>query len=221
MGVELRLPQREKAEVKTPGKKKVRAWNTDVTVGRKKPLTRKEVKRLHTMLQSGDRLRELAMFDLAIDSMLRASDLLRMKVSDVRDSRGRIKSEFGVKQGKTGEPVECRLTDTTRKVLARWIKGRSLSSNDFLFPGRRPGTRLCRRRYQEIVKQWVKMLGLPHELYGTHSLRRTKASMLYEQTLDAAKVQYVLGQCTLSAAQAYLGVDKKEALDLVQQIKLF
>ena len=96
-----------------------------------------------------------------------------------------------------------------------------MKNHDFLFSGQSGRRPLCRRQYQEIVKRWIGDLGLPVEDYGTHSLRRTKASMLYAQTLDPAKVQIVLGQSSIASAQEYLGIAQEDALAVARKIKLF
>ena len=217
----LRLPLLQKAEVPEPKGREKNAWNAGVSVGKKSPLTKEEVTSLYEAFLVGERRRDLAMFTLAIDSMLRAGDLLKLKFKNVRDSTGKMRARIQVKQGKTKNPVICVLSLTARECLCGWIDSAHLCDRDFLFPGRDRRKHLCSRQYQEIVKRWVERLSLPPELYGTHSLRRTKSSMLYAATKDSAKVQIVLGQTTLAAAQQYLGVTEEEALKVAEEMDLF
>ncbi len=196
-------------------------WNAGLSVGKKQPFTLAQAQELFSHLDRDRRIREMAMFTLAVDSMLRASDLLSLKVSMVQDSKGKMRKRIHVKQQKTKRRVVCALGPKARQATLIWINQEDLRPGDFLFSGNNPGRHLCRRQFQDIVKSWVRRLDLPEENYGTHSLRRTKAVMVFSQTLDPAKVQLLLGQSTLAAAQEYLGVSEEEALEIAESICLF
>lgn len=161
------------------------------------------------------------MFCLGIDSLLRASDLLNLKVSTVQDSQGKMRDRIHVKQQKTKRRVVCAIGSQARKSISLWIEQEGLKPDDYLFPGRRKNRHLCRRQFQDIVKSWAGFLHLPKENYGTHSLRRTKAVLVFAKTHDPAKVQLLLGQSTLAAAQEYLGISEDEALRIAESIQIF
>lgn len=198
-----------------------RPWNAGLSVGKKQPFTPEQLKELYGRLKRDGKTRELAMLTTAVDSMLRASDLLHLKVKIVRDSKGQMRERIHVRQQKTNRRVVCALGSESRDSLLTWIKQKDLQPGDYLFPGRTSRKALCRRQFQDIVKSWVRMLNLPEENYGTHSLRRSKAVIVFSQTHDPSKVQLLLGQSTLAAAQEYLGVTEEEALKIAESIRLF
>ncbi len=142
-------------------------------------------------------MRDLALFNLAIDSKLRACDLVKLKVRDVSHG-GRIASRTIVMQQKTHTPVQFEITEQTRRTLANWIDTAGLRYDGFLFPSRiKHSLHLSTRQYARIVKQWVTGIGLDSAEYGTHSLRRTKASLIYKKTKNLRAVQLLLGHTKL------------------------
>ena len=147
--------------------------------GQKPPLKPKEVWAIRIRLQIHEHKRDLALFNLAIDSKLRSCDLVAMRVSDVVTG-GSVKDRAIIVQQKTGRPVQFELTEQTREAIQAWIKQRSLDSGMYLFPNRvhdRP--HLSTRQYARIVNQWIASIGLDPLKYGTHSLRRIKAALIY------------------------------------------
>jgi integrase len=125
------------------------------------------------------RSRELALFNLAIDSKLRACDLAALRVADVAQGH-RIQPRARIIQRKTGRPFQFEITEQTRRSLEDWITRAELRPPDYIFPSRiRRSDHLSRRQYARIVDRWVAEIGLDPALYGTHSLRRTKASLIY------------------------------------------
>jgi integrase len=160
------------------------------------------------------------MFNLAIDSKLRACDLMALKVSDVAQG-SRVQSRAQIVQRKTGRPVQFELTDQTRESLVRWIREAALMPPDYLFPSRvRHSPHLSRRQYARIVDGWVSEIGLDPALYGTHSLRRTKASLIYRRTKNLRAVQLLLGHTKLESTVRYLGIDVDDALELSEQTEV-
>jgi integrase len=144
--------------------------------GQKPPLKVKEIWAIRIRLQLEDRIRDLAMFNLAIDSKLRACDLTALKVDDVAMS-GRIGSRAIVIQKKTGRPVQFEITEQTRDAVARWIETAGFPHGGFLFPSRIcAGRPIHTRQYAGLVSRWISSLGLDPARYGTHSLRRTKVT---------------------------------------------
>jgi integrase len=172
-------------------------WNKGKLVGQKPPFKLKEIWAIRIRLQLSNQVRDLALFNLAIDSKLRACDLVKLRVRDV--SHGdRIAARAIVMQQKTQRPVQFEITEPTRETVAEWIKRAGLRSDDFLFPSRvRQSPHLSTRQYARIVESWVSEIGLDPAAYGTHSLRRTKVSLIYRRTKNLRAVQLLLGHTKL------------------------
>ena len=159
----------------------------------------------------------MALFNLAIDSKLRACDLVRVKVADVLQPTGRVASRAVVMQKKTKRPVQFELTEQTRVAVETWIEARKLRHSDCLFPSRRSGpTHISTRQYPKIVSRWIDGVGLDSAAYGTHSLRRTKASLIYRRTKNLRAVQLLLGHTKLESTVRYLGIEVDDALELAE-----
>jgi len=171
-------------------------------------------------LQVACRSRDLAMFDLALDSKLRGCDLVALRVSDLLSASG-VKSRVMILQRKTGRPVQFEVTEQTRRSLAAWIDFRSLLPGDWLFPSRiKRGAHLTTRQYARLVDKWVALVGLDLAAYGTHSLRRTKVSLLYKKTGNLRACQLLLGHTKLESTVRYLGVEVDDALAMSESLEL-
>jgi integrase len=151
-------------------------WNKDKLTGQKSPLKLKEIWAIWIRLQLGAKTRDMAMFNLAIDSKLRACDLTKLRVRDVCLGT-RVAPRATVMQQKTQRPVQFEITEQTRESVEHWISVARLDPSDFLFPGRiHASPHLSTRQYARIVHRWIKSIGLDDTAYGTHTMRRTKAS---------------------------------------------
>lgn len=161
-------------------------------------------------------MRDRALFDLAIDSKLRGCDLVKVRIGDLV-SGGRIRNRAIVVQQKTGRPVQFELLEPARGSLLAWLERRGGSLEDYMFPSRIDHSRhLSTRQYARLVDEWVTGVGLRCEDYGTHSLRRTKASIIYKQTGNLRAVQILLGHTKIESTVRYLGVDIEDALALAE-----
>ena len=157
-------------------------WNKGKLVGQKPPLKLKEIWEIRIRLQIDKKHRDLALFNLAIDSKLRACDPLKLRVSDVSQGN-RIASRAAVVQQKTSQSVQFEITEQTRQAVLAWIQQANLSVSNFLFPSRlHQSPHLSTRQYARIVESWVVSIGLNAAAYGTHSMRRTKASVEFLST---------------------------------------
>ena len=160
------------------------------------------------------------LFDLGIDSKLRACDLVKLQVRDIAHG-DRIAARAIVVQKKTSRPVQFEITEPTRSALAAWIKLSGLRSDDYLFPSRiRASPHLSTRQYARIVDSWVEEIGLDPAAYGTHSIRRTKATLIYRRTKNLRAVQLLLGHTKLESTVRYLGIEVEDALELSEQTEV-
>lgn len=187
-----------------------------MAVGQKTPLSHHHVHAIKTILGGEKTCHHLALFSVAIDTMLRSVDLLALKVEDVTDDRGNVKSEFPLQQQKTGMAHLVAISPSTQQALTKWIKQSEKVFYEFLFTGARKGkqTPLTRQHYARLVKGWVRRMRLNPEDYSTHSLRRTKASVVFQATGNIEVVRELLGQQSVNATSAYLNVGKRKALEI-------
>ena len=196
------------------------AWNKGKLLGQKPPLKLKEVWEIRVRLQSSHNLRELALFNLAIDSKLRGCDLVKLKVRDVAHGDQALKRAM-VMQQKTHHPVQFEITEQTRSAVLEWIKQSKMKSEDFLFPSRiHDSPHITTRQYARIVGKWVASIGLNPADYGTHSFRRTKASLIYRQTKNLRAVQLLLGHTKLESTVRYLGIEVDDALEMAEHLEV-
>ncbi|MCZ2496144.1 tyrosine-type recombinase/integrase [Xylophilus sp. Kf1] len=194
-----------------------RAWNKDKIVGQKTPLRLQDIWAIRVRLQLSKRTRDLALFNLAIDSKLRGCDLVKLRVKDVATAGG-VAPRASVMQQKTGLPVRFEVTEQTRVAIAEWMVAANLTHDGYLFPSRnRLSPHIGTRQYARIVDNWVTDIGLDNSAYGTHTLRRTKASLIYRRTKNLRAVQLLLGHTKLESTVRYLGIEVEDALELAEQ----
>ncbi|MGY3296210.1 integrase [Pseudomonas sp. TE6288] len=197
-----------------------RPWNKGKLVGQKAPLRLRDIWAIRVRLQIAEKSWDLALFNLAIDSKLRACDLTKLRVRDVAHGE-HVSSRAIVMQQKTHHPVQFEITEQTRMALEAWMHQAHLRSEDCLFPSRLHGSdHLSTRQYARIVKAWVTAIGLDPALYGTHTLRRTKASLIYRRTKNLRAVQLLLGHTKLESTVRYLGIEVDDALEMAEQTEV-
>lgn len=195
-------------------------WNKGKLVGQKAPLRLRDIWAIRVRLQIAGRTRDLALFDLAIDSKLRACDLTKLRVRDITHG-GLVSSRAIVMQQKTQRPVQFEITEQTRVALEAWIHLAQLRSDDCLFLSRlHSSDHLSTRQYARIVKAWVTAIGLDPAMYGTHTMRRTKASLIYRRTKNLRAVQLLLGHTKLESTVRYLGIEVDDALEMAEQTEV-
>jgi integrase len=185
--------------------------------GQKPPLKPKEIWAIRIRLQLGHRTRDLALFDLAIDSKLRGCDLVALKVRDVAPT-GTVASRAIVMQRKTKRPVQFEISEETRNALSAWVSTARLGPDHYLFPSRISSSpHLSTRQYARIVRRWVASIGLNSSTYGTHTMRRTKATLIYRRTHNLRAVQLLLGHMRIESTVRYLGIELDDALEIAEQ----
>jgi integrase len=195
-------------------------WNKGRLVGQKPPLKPRDIWAIRIRLQLDRRARELALFNLAIDSKLRGCDLVSLRVSNVLQGQ-RVASRAMIVQRKTQRPVQFELTEPTRTAVSAWLAQASLQAEQYLFPSRlRASPHLSARQYWRIVKGWVTSIGLDPAEYGTHSMRRTKATLIYRRTKNLRAVQLLLGHTKLESTVRYLGIEVDDALEISEQTEI-
>jgi integrase len=193
-------------------------WNKGKLIGQKPSLRPKQMWSIRTKLQIDEQARDLAMFNLAIDSKLRGCDVVALKVEDVAPS-GYALDRATVRRKKTGRPVRFELAELTRQVIDDYVRATGMKAGQFLFPGRRgPARSLSTRQYARLVSAWLASIGLDPHLFGTHSLRRTKASLIYRRTGNLRAVQILLGHREIESTVRYLGIEVDDALAIAEQV---
>ena len=192
-------------------------WNKGKLVGQKLPLKLEEIWAIRIRLQLSNNLRELAMFNLALDSKLRACDLIKLKVRDIAHGSA-IQSRAILIQQKTQKPVQFEITQKTRASLVEWINFKKLQNTDFLFESRvKKNCPLTTRQYTRIVKNWINSIDLDPTAYSTHTMRRTKVSLIYKRTKNLRAIQLLLGHSKLESTVRYLGIEVDDALEISEQ----
>ena len=193
-------------------------WNKGKLIGAKPPLRPKHVWSIRTRLVIEGRTRDLAMFNLAIDSKLRGCDVVTLKVEDVAPN-GYTIDRATVRQRKTGRPVRFELTDQTRQAIEDYLRVSGKKPGEFLFTScRRSGHCMTTRQYARLVAEWIDSIGLDPRVFSTHSLRRTKATLIYRRTGNLRAVQLLLGHTKIESTVRYLGIEVDDALALAEQV---
>ncbi|MEQ7156449.1 tyrosine-type recombinase/integrase [Brevundimonas aurifodinae] len=195
-------------------------WNAGRLTGAKAPLKPKHIWAIRQHFRSVGAVRDLAMFNVALDAKLRGCDLVKLKIADVARA-GVIRQRSTIVQQKTGRPVPFEITEPARDALANWLEVRGGLSNDWLFPSRsRAGQHIGTRQYARLVDRWVRIIDLNPSAYGTHSLRRTKVALIYKKTGNLRACQLLLGHGKLESTVRYLGIEVDDALEISEQIDL-
>ncbi len=193
-------------------------WNKGKLIGQKPPLQPKHVWAIRTRLQMAKRKRDLALFNLAIDSKLRGCDVVALKVDDIAPN-GYALNRATVRQKKTGRPVRFELTEHTRNSIDDYLGVAHRVPGQVMFAGRRGAERsLTTRQYSRLLAKWIKSIGLDPTRFGTHSLRRTKATLIYRRTGNLRAVQILLGHTKIESTVRYLGVEVDDALAMSEQV---
>jgi integrase len=199
---------------------KQQAWNTGRLVGQKRPLLAKQVWAIRARLELSGNLRDLALFNLALDSKLRGCDLVRLKVTDLV-AGDRVRERVTVIQSKTKRPVQFEVSEHTRESISNWLGVPEMFKSSYLFPSRFHERRhVSTRQYARLVHSWVVAIGLDPSGYGTHSLRRTKAALIYRKTGNLRAVQLLLGHTKIDSTVRYLGVELEDALSIAEKIDI-
>src|SRR5436305_7766202 len=195
-------------------------WNKGKIVGQKAPFKLRDIWALRVRLQMENRVRELALLNLGIDSKLRGCDLVALKVRDVCHG-DQVAARAVVMQHKTQRPVQFEITPAARDAVQKWIKAAGLKSDDFLFRSRIHGSpHLGTRQYARILEGWVKELGLDPAEYGTHSMRRTKVTLIYRRTKNLRAVQLLPCHSKLESTVRYLRIEVDDGLEIAEQTEI-
>ena len=184
-------------------------WNKGRGLGQKNPFSPAEVLRIRTRLtKSGDAgLRDLAIFSTAIDAMLRAPDLLGLRVKDVRKRNRVMRDTIDLAMDHGGQSLRCTLSNPTMNVLEAWIELSAKKLGDYLFTrrGARGPEPISPRQLSRLVKTWAEDAGLDVSLYGLESLRRTRSMYILNRTGNMEAVRVLLGLRDIVSTARYLG----------------
>ena len=186
-----------------------------------KPFTETEVRKIEKELsRRTDKLRDLALFRMGVDTMLRTSDLRSLRVCDVQEATGEIRERIEVKMKKTGRMVSCVLDEKTKSALTNWIEFSSKVNSDWLFTGRKGSEAITDVQHRRLVKEWCVMAGIDGARRSTHSVRKTKASVIFKKTQNIEAVRRLLGHQSVANTSRYLGVENEDALELAQMMRI-
>lgn len=195
-------------------------WNKGKIIGAKPPLRPSHVWSIRAKLQLEGRQRDLALFNLAIDSKLRGCDVVAVRVDDVAPS-GYTMDRATIRQRKTGRPVRFELTDHTRMAIDEYLRLTGRKSGQVLFVGGGDGSRgLTTRQFARLIREWMTSVGLDPAKFGTHSLRRTKAVLIYRRTGNLRAVQLLLGHAKIESTVRYLGIEVDDAIEIAEKIDI-
>lgn len=196
------------------------AWNKGVSVGQKKPLSELQIQFLQEHLSNQGKIRDLALFSFQIDTMLRSSDVIKIKVKDVIDFQGKIKLQINIQQQKTTKPHVVAISNKTSEILLNYINKENKKDDDWLFTSYSNNNKTNHISYSAHwlkIKEWCRILGVDPKDYATHTGRRTRPAMIYKDTKDPKLVMNLLGQKNIASATSYLGMDKQEAMDIYKE----
>jgi len=193
-------------------------WNKGKVVGRKPPLSPEQVQLMKMLLTQAGNIRDLALFSLAIDSALRGSDLVRLKVEDLYDGTD-IREVANIRQKKTSKAVSFTMSTFTREALKELIESEEMGSQSFLFTSQHKGkgNPLSPAHLRRLMKGWLAQANINPDLYGSHSLRRSKIALIYKKTGNLRAAQLLLGHKSIESTKKYLGIEEGEALDIAKQ----
>lgn len=198
-------------------------WNKGKSLGQKEGFSRQSIQMISELLERDNKRRDLALFRVGLDTMLRANDLLKLTIRDVCDENQVVRTSWPLQQKKTQKPLVVTLTEPAVTALTVWINFSNKSNeNEYLFTRIKGNSFACisRKYYGMLVKQWASMVNLDAPRFSTHSLRRSKASIMYSSGVDLETIRILLGQSTLNATKSYLGVDRQKASNLAKQFVL-
>lgn len=198
-------------------------WNKGKSLGQKEGFSRRSIQMISDLLERDENWRDLALFRVGLDTMLRACDLLELTIRDVCDEDQVVRTSWPLQQKKTQKPVVVTLTKPAIATLTVWINSSNkLNKDEYLFTRIKGNSfeRISRRYYGTLVKKWARMVNLDAPKFSTHSLRRSKASIMYSSGVDLETIRILLGQTTLNATKNYLGMSRQEAFNLARQFVL-
>lgn len=194
-------------------------WNKGRIIGQKPPLKPKHVWAIRTRLQMAQKYRDLAMFNLAIDSKLRGCDLVSLRVQDIAPQQN-VLTRATIMQKKTGRPVTFEISEHARAAVEKYLSILDIPESRHLFAGRTHEGSISTRQYARLVSRWVESIGLNPQNYGTHSLRRTKAALIYRKTGNLRAVQLLLGHSKIESTVKYLGIEVDDAIELAERVEI-
>lgn len=185
-----------------------------------KPLSAKQVSAIEMLLAHNGDYRSLAMFRIAIDTMFRASDLVRIYVDEMTAMNGDILDEAVIRMKKTNKAVRVAFCESTKEAVRLWLPHRPSFWGEWLFCGEERGSHLSESQYRRLTKEWFKLINLDTRFYSTHSLRRTKAALIFEKTGSVEIVRRLLGHANVAATSNYLGIEDADAIRIAREVKI-
>lgn len=186
---------------------KVSVWNKGQTIGQKPPLTQKQLNAISRKLKSANNLRDLVLFNLAVESSLGATDLVRLQLKDIA-KKGEILSSVSLASTQTNHAVQFEISPATSALIAQWVAEKNLRPASYLFASRiSDSPHISARQYSRIVADWISLIGLDPKDYSAQSLRRSKPMMMFIKSKNLDAVMAQLGHARVRSTVRFLGIE--------------
>lgn len=187
-------------------KNKSQVWNKGLAVGQKPPLNARQIGAIDRKLKSAAKLRDMVLFNLAIDSSLGATDLVRIRLKDL-SKKGRILQQVAVMSTQTNHVVQFELSPATQTLITNWVAENNLKAGSYLFASRiSDSPHISARQYARIVASWIVLIGLDPRDYSAQSLRRSKPMIMVRRSKNLTAAMAQLGHARMRSTLRFLGI---------------
>lgn len=172
------------------------------------------------MYLKGYNFRDYCLFTLGINSALRISDLLNLKISDVVDEKKQPRNRIQMREKKTGKTKDFPISDTAKKAIKEYLKLRgNYSLDEALFPSRKGGGALLRNQAYKVINRAARAAGITEKI-GSHTMRKTFAYQAYQTGVDITLIQKLLNHSAPSVTLAYIGITRDQMDDVYLNLNL-
>jgi len=179
----------------------------------------KKILAIKRNLKESGNIRNYLLFVMGINTALRISDLLALRVADVIDRKGEIKDYLFIKEKKTGRNAKIYLNEAVKQALSQYLESaKTIDPGDYLFKSERSNKPLERVRVWMMIQEWIKEVGLEGERYGTHSLRKTWGYQARKQGASIEQISEKLGHRSVTVTKRYIGINQEEINNIEKEI---
>jgi len=180
---------------------------------------KKKILAIKRNLRESGNARNYLLFVMGINTALRISDLLSIKIGDVIDKKGNIKDYLFIKEQKTGRTAKIYLNELVKQALEKYFESmKAIDPDSYLFKSERSNKPLERVRVWVMIQDWVKEAGLEGERYGTHSLRKTWGYQARKQGVSIEQISEKLGHKSVTVTKRYIGINQEEINNIEKEV---